>query len=304
MRSGQPTRRLDGLYVENDDHRSLKRIAARLLATKDFEEQALADLDKIARGIERKIRLRFILATIGFISFMLFALVAVAAWMTASVDRPAIGDGLLALAIAFATAACASLLSWRYLQYPFGPFGKTRLPIYPVGSTAEIEALEKLFTHLSLRTSPKLYYRIKNGEKRDVSRAYLKSRLRGLLIADDAADRALALPPGKPWFWHEIKVDAEPEEIIAALKARPRSGGRPKQIDYEAILLELIEQDRLKAIDPDARGSESQLMALIHALCDASDEHDTDIRVPEPTELRAFAKKVLAAVRKSRARQK
>lgn len=287
-----------------DDHRSLQRIAARLLATKELEEEALAELDKVARGIERKIRLRFILAAIGFIFFMLLALVALAAWMTAIADRPAIGDGLLVLAIAFATAASISLLSWRYLQYPFGPFGKARLPIYPVGSAVAIEMLEKLFTHLSRRTSPKLYYRTKNGQKRDVSRTYLKNRLRGLLIADDSADRALALPPGKPWFWHEIKVEAEPEEIVAALKARPRSGGRPKQIDYEAILLELIEQDRLHAIKPDERGSESQMMALIRELCDASDEHDTDIRVPESTELRAFAKKVLAAVGKNRARQK
>ncbi len=304
MRSDQSARRVEWLDVENDDHRSLKRIAARLLATKSFEEEALVELDGIARGIERKVRLRFILTAIGASFFFLLAFVAFAAWVAALVNKPAAGDELFYLAVGLAMPAFGCLLLWRYLQYPFGLLGQKRLPIYPAGSKATIETLEKLFACLSLRTSDKLYYRTKRGEKRYISRGYLKNRLRGLLLADDAADRALVLPSDRLWFSHEIKVEAEPEKIIAALKARPRAGGRPKQIDYEAILLELIEQDRLRAIDPDERGSESQVMTLIHALCDASDEHDTDIRVPESTELRAFAKKVLDAVRKNRARKK
>lgn len=99
-------------------------------------------------------------------------------------------------------------------------------------------------------------------------------------------------------------MEVDVAALIAQAKAKPKSGGRPKEIDYEAILLALIEDDRLRAIKPNERSSETQVMKLIHNVCDACDEHDRNIRVPESTELRAFAKKVIAAIEKNRSAQK
>jgi hypothetical protein len=41
-------------------------------------------------------------------------------------------------------------------------------------------------------------------------------------------------------------------------------------------------------------------MALIRSVCDPSDGHDNDIPVPEETELRRFAKRILTAIEKNR----
>jgi hypothetical protein len=289
---------------KNDDHRSLKRIAARLIATKELEEEALDELDKIARGIDKRIGLWSTIAATGFCFFILLAIVSLAAWLTATAYQSNVGVGLLYLMIAFAVLGSGFPIAWRFYQYPFGRFGKMRPPIYPVGNCATVETLEKLFAYVSRRTSPALYYRTKKGDKRNVSRGYMKNRLRGLLIADLAADRAQALPPSGLCFFREIKVEADPEEIIATLKARPRSNGRPPRYNYEAIVLTLIGHPKLPTIEIGQHGSEAAVMQLIREECDASDTNATEIPVPEPTELRKLAKRVLAALEKNRTRKK
>ena len=45
-------------------------------------------------------------------------------------------------------------------------------------------------------------------------------------------------------------------------------------------------------------------MELIHTLCDPSEEHDNDIPVPEETELRKFAKRIVTAIEKNRSESK
>ncbi|AJR24758.1 hypothetical protein TZ53_14520 [Sphingobium sp. YBL2] len=108
------------------------------------------------------------------------------------------------------------------------------------------------------------------------------------------------MPPKGFWFSAQIFVEAEPEEIIRALKVRPQAGGRPKEYDYEAMLLTLIEHPSLCAIDPESSRVEAQIMKLIHARCDPSEDHCNNISVPEPTELRKFAKRIIAAIKNNR----
>lgn len=193
-----------------------------------------------------------------------------------------------------------SLGYWRYFQYGFGRKQKARPAIVVEGSKATIDALEKLFAHLAKRTSPRAYYRTRSGAQRYVNRQYFLGALRYLLLSDDAGARAMVMPPDGNWFFREIRIEADPEEIIAALKVKPRSGGRPQQYDHAAIVLTLLEHPAIGAIDPSKHGAESQVMALIRSLCEASDEHDNVIAVPEDTELRKLAKRFLAAIEKNR----
>jgi hypothetical protein len=66
------------------------------------------------------------------------------------------------------------------------------------------------------------------------------------------------------------------------------------------MLLALIEHPALRAIDPDEYRAESAVMDLIRDRCEPSEDHDNDIRVPENTRLRAFAKNIVAAVKINR----
>lgn len=111
----------------------------------------------------------------------------------------------------------------------------------------------------------------------------------------------MVLPPIGFWFDGEIEIEAEPEAIIAALKATPNPGGRPVEIDYTAVALLLIEHPKLKEIEPGRHGAETQVMKLIR---DTSVEQQLDIRVPENTKLREFAGEIIAAIKNNRAKQK
>jgi hypothetical protein len=296
--------RVDEHRGESDAHRSLQRIAARLLAIKELEEVALVEIDKISAAIDKKFHWKFLGGAVVVLSFSLFTIAGFLAWFAIAITGPDQGYRPLVFIAPLAAIAICPLAYWRYLQYGFGPIRKARPAIYCGGSKATIETIEKLFVYLSLRTSPRAYYRDRDGKKHYVSRHYFCNALRGLLLSEDAAVRAMVLPPVGLWFFREIKIETEPEEVIAALKLKPRGGGRPPQYDYATILLALLEHPSTKDIDVTGHGAESRVMASIHSLCDPCDEHDNDIPVPEETELRKFAKRIVTSIEKNRSQSK
>ena len=212
------------------------------------------------------------------------------AWGAAASDGEDIDRAASAAVIALLAIAACVAASWRHFQYGLGIAEKKRTPVYGSSRRSTVETLEKLFDYLGRRTAPAAYYYDRKGTRRPVHRRHFYGRLRGLLLSEVASDRAIVLPPHGFWFSAQIFVDAEPEEIIRALKVRPNSGGRPKEHDYEAMLLALIEHPALRAINPEEYGAESAVMDLVRGRCEPSDDHDNDIRVPENTRLREFAK--------------
>ena len=300
MHDQEPPGSLGDYRAGSDAHRSLQRIAARLLATKDLEEEALAELDLIAAGIAKEVywKYTFVVWLFGLSSILTMA--GFMAWLAVALNGLDQGYKPLAVIAPLAAVMIGSLGYWRHFQYGFAKVRTARPAIYSGGSRATIETVEKLFAYLARRTSPGAYYWTRRGEKRPIDRLIFSCALRGLLLSEDAAARVMVMPPGGLWLFREIRIEVEPEEIIAALKAKPRSGGRPPQYDHAAIVLALLEHPELDAIDPAKHGAESRVMALIHALCDPSDEHGNDIAVPEDTELRKIAKRILAAIEKNR----
>jgi hypothetical protein len=269
-----------------------------------LEEETLAELDRIAAAIDRKVRWKFFVVAWLFGVSTLLTIAGFMAWSAVAVSGTDQGLRPLIVIAPLAAIMIGSLAYWRHLQYGFGRIRNPRPAIYGEGAKATIDTLEKLFAYLGRRTAPRAYYRTRTGEKCYLSRHLFSGALRGLLLSEDAAARAMVMPPAGLWFFREVKIEAEPEDIIAALKLKPRSGGRPQQYDYAAIALALLERPEMSAIDPAKHGAESRVMGLIHALCDPSDEHDNDIPVPEETELRKFAKRILTAIEKNRVRSK
>ncbi len=304
MRDEQPPRRIGEIRRESDTHRSLQRIAARLLASKELEEEALAEIDKIAAAIDRVVRWKFLVVAWLFGVSSLLSLAGFLAWLAVAVGGSDPGLRPLAVIAPLLAIVIGCLAWWRHCQYGFGALRTSRPAIYFEGSKATIDTLEKLFAYLARRTSPNAYYRTRNGVKHYLNRHHFAGALRALLLSEDAAARAMVMPPNGLWLFREIRIEAEPEEIIAALKVKPRSGGRPQQYDYAGIVLALLEHPDISGIDPAKHGAESRVMGLIRALCDPADEHDNAIPVPEETELRRFAKRILAAIEKNRVQTK
>jgi hypothetical protein len=285
----------------SDHHRTLSRLAARLLYTQEAEEQALAELDKIVAGIERQVRVKFMVSATLIGVSVLLTLVGLLVWGAAAIGGEDLGQGPANAILPFALIATAAAVYWRNFQYGLGLVLKKKPALYGKGRQSTLDTLEKFFDYLGRRTAPKAYFYDRQGIKHAVSRRHFFGRLRGLLLSEETSDRSLVMPPKGFWFSAQIYVEAEPEEIIRALKVKPQAGGRPKEYAYEAMLLTLIELPALSTIIPGEHGSETQVMNLIRARCDASDEHDTDIPVPEDTELRKFAKKIIAAIKINRA---
>ena len=285
---------------------SLRRVAARFLARN--EHDGLDELNEITAVLFGKILLRYVLWLVAVsITIVIFAGAVVVA-VIAAIKMPSYSTAYTAIAACCAIVLGATLLQWRFFQYGFFLVSKPRAALYPSADTTSAKNIDRFFSVVQRETSPRAFYYTRSGSKRFLDERYFYGSLRVLLLARHRWAREPVFRPEGMWFGQEIFIEADVAALIAQSQARPKpmfkGGGRPKVIDYESILLELIEQARLRGIKPGERGSESQLMALIHELCDPSDEHDRDIRVPEPTELRAFSKKVLAAVRKNRARQK
>lgn len=287
-------------HRQADAHRSLPRIAARLLYAKDKEELGLEEVDRVPIAVERAVRRRFLITATLFLLCILLAFLVLAVWGAAALDGQDI-DQPAAIAVSLLFVMAASVIAyWRHFQMGLGIVDRKRTPIYGNSRRSTVETLEKLFDYLGRRTGPSAYYYDRKGNRCPVHRRHFHGRLRGLLLSEVASDRAIVLPPHGFWFSAQIYVDAEPEDIIRALKVRPSSGGRPKDYDYEAMLLALVEHPALQAIDPHEHGAETDVMNLIRDRCEPSDEHENDIRVPENTRLREFAKKIVAAVKVNR----
>lgn len=287
-------------HWESDHHRALSRIAARLLYKKDAEEQALIEIDKLAAGVERRVRLRFLTCAVLFGLCSFFALIVLSVWGVAAATGNDLGQTPAYVVIPLALIAAAAAVYWRNFQYGLGLARDKRPALYGKGRQSAIDTLETLFDYLGRRTGPKAYYYDRKGIRRPISRRHFFGRLRGLLLSEETSDRGLVMPPKGFWFNAQIYVEAEPEEVIRALKAKPQAGRRPKEYDYEAMLLTVIEHPSLCAIDPESDHVETKVMNLIRARCDPCDEHDNDIPVPESTELRKFAKRIVAAIKINR----
>jgi hypothetical protein len=287
---------------EGDEARSLRRIAARLLNRN--ENEGLEELNRITAGIYKKISRRFTLCATAFCFFALLFAVALIAWMAAELAGHSWGYSGLAIPILFGAAALAPLLHWRNFQYGLGADSLPKAAIYADANKASAEMLEKVFAYLRRETSPRGYVYGANNIKRYRDRRHFSASLRGLLLSKDDGIRAGCLPPYGLWFSRMIHIDADADDIIKAIKAKPKAGGRKKEFDYATMLLRLIDHPALAAIEPGKHGCQAQLMNLIRSLCDPNDEDETGIAVPEETTLRQFAKEIEAALPKNRAGKK
>jgi hypothetical protein len=282
----------------DDDKRLLRRIAARALCRNELD--GLDELDRITNSIERSVRrphfANSLAATILGLVFFLWT----AAWI--ATEWSGTDTGVLPALISatlFAFAA-APLIYWRSCQYGFGRITKPIAAHYAGASKRSIDNLDRLFAYLQAEDKVRAYYERADGTRRYIDRRYFFGRLRGLLLSEHADVRSIALPPSGFWFSRPIKIDCEPDFVLKAMRARPRSDPRSTKFDYRAMLLAVLEHPTIRAFDLNKPHGATRMMKVIRDICEPSLDHDNDIRVPENSELREFANAVIAAVEKNR----
>jgi hypothetical protein len=286
--------------VDEQDHaRSLRRIAARVLNRN--VELGLSELDRITIGIDDAIRMRFVFLATVFCLFTLLLVVALIGWATTGLGGKPLGNDVAVFLAALGVGALIPLLYWRHFQYGLNPIRSSKAALYAGANKASIEALESLFAHLRHETAPRSFVYRADGKKLYLDRRYYFGRLRALLLAEEANVRSSCLPPKGLWFSGMIHVEASADEIIKAIHAKPRAGGRKRAFDYATMLLRMIGHPALNDFEPGPHGSQTQLMNLIRDLCEPNDEDETGIALPEESTLRQFAKDIEAALKKNRA---
>ena len=278
---------------DNDDHRSLARIAARLLSIAEQEYEALAEIDRIASGIERAVRIRYVTLTVVFGVLSAFALIGLLVWIVAGLTGNNLGWRPVVIIVPLIVLAAAPVLYWRYFQYGLGKIRAKRPALYRGGSKATIETLEKLFEYLGRRTGPRAYFRTRAGTKRYISRHVFWGRLRGLLLSENPGDRAIVLPPYDLWFSGEIFIEADPEDIISALKPKRRGGpGREPKYAYADAMIDLIDNPELADIDlGDEIAARRKVEALLVAWFQTRADESGD--APRSDMIRPYAEKVV-----------
>lgn len=234
----------------NDDDRSLRRIALRIL--NEDERQAQDEVDEVIQGIDGYLGTQSRLyawpipITIVFPVFFLI-MSRLASLYSATWENILFGIALLACFLPFGI-----LWYWRRDQYGSGRLWKPREAIYADASDETRETLERLFAYLRLDSSPKIYCLDRKGVKQSLDRGYVSGSLRVLLLSNFAAVRALCLSPDGKRISEVIKVDADPDEVIKALGIKPkRAGGPGRNIKYayaEAIF-DLRGDPRLDTLD-------------------------------------------------------
>ena len=293
MLAGKSPAPIEFARDNNDDHRSLARIAARLLSIAEQEHEGLAEIDKIVSGIERAVRTRYIMLAVVSSVISAFALIALLVWIVAGLTGNNLSWRPVGIIIPLILLAAAPALYWRHFQYGLGPIRAKRPALYPGGNKANIETLEKLFDYLGRRTAPRAYFRTRAGTKCYISRYVFMSRLRGLLLSENPGDRAIVLPPYGLWFSGEIRIEAHPEDIIAALKPKRRGGpGREPKYAYADAIIDLIDNPELSGIDLGdeiiaRRKVEALLVAWFQTRADESGD------APRADMLRPYAEKVV-----------
>ena len=154
----------------NDDDRSLRRIALRIL--NEDERQAQDEVDEVIQGIDGYLGTQSRLyawpipITIVFPVFFLI-MSRLASLYSKTWENILFGIALLACFLPFGI-----LWYWRRDQYGSGRLWKPREAIYADASDETRETLERLFAYLRLDSSPKIYCLDRKGVKQSLDRGY------------------------------------------------------------------------------------------------------------------------------------
>ncbi|QDC36041.1 hypothetical protein [Sphingobium fuliginis] len=282
----------------NDDDRSLRRIALRIL--NENEDQARDELDSVIQAVEDHVGRQASVYTWSVPVILTIPALCLLLSIFAALASKAVADAFLSVAIAACLIPLFMAWLWRRFQYGTGRLRKPREAIYANASDETRETLEKLFAYLQRESAPRAYYRNWRGNPIYLERRYFFGNLRALLLSEFAAVRALCLSPGGSRISGAIKIEKDPDEVIKELGIKPKRAGGPgrnAKYAYSDALISLIGDPRLSVLDLSNRAA--AIRAIKKWLSDWFEEHaDETGDVPRGDLLAPYAEKICAHLQK------
>lgn len=239
----------------------LRVIAARFISTN--EQEGLDEIDRITADIYRRVYWQYM---------RFWSALTVAAFATLITLLPGIaftflgvkgGDvvaliGLIPFGLLFGI-----LCRWRILQYGGMTARKPQTAIYADPDDPAVRNLERFFALLQLETTPRTFYRLKNGGVCHIDERYFFGTLRAALVSKEKPFRDMFFSPGGAWFSRELFMEADIAALIAQAKAKPNRAGPKKTYDYTDAVMSLIEHPVIRNIDPRKHGSKTKIVGLL-----------------------------------------
>jgi hypothetical protein len=215
----------------NDDDRSIRRIALRIL--NEDEDQSREELDGVIQAVEDQIERRSSFYTWSVPLILTFPALGLVVAMFATLVSGTAANAFLAMTIVACLIPLVMAWLWHRFQYGSGRLRKPREAIYADAGKETRETLEKLFAYLQRESAPRAYYRNWRGNKRYLERRYSFGSLRVLLLSEFASVRALCLSPSGSRISGAIKLDGDPDEVVKKLDIKPkRKGGKGTKRTY------------------------------------------------------------------------
>ncbi|BBD98358.1 hypothetical protein SAMIE_1018590 [Sphingobium amiense] len=285
--------------MDNDDARSLRRIVLQLLH--EDEDEARRELDDIIRTVAENIGRESSLYTWAVPVLLTIPPLLMTAFLIARPFSKTAGNILFGAAQVSCLIPLYALWKWGRFQYGRGWLWTPREALYLNASDETKETLEKFFAYIQREGGPKAYFRDRKGKKHYLDRRYSFGKLRVLLLSEFGAFRSLCLLPGGKRVSEAIKIEADPSEIINALKIKPKRGsgpGRNVKYAYIEAIFDLRSDPRLETLDLKDEAT------AIHAITDWLDEwFDSSANVsgeiPKRDRLVPYAKKIYAHLKNS-----
>jgi hypothetical protein len=223
------------------------------------------------------------------------------AFLIASLFSKTVGNILFGAAQLSCLIPLYALWKWGRFQYERGWLWTPREALYGNASDETKETLEKFFAYIQREGGPKAYVRDRKGKKHYLDRHYSFGKLRVLLLSEFAAFRSLCLLPGGKRISEAIKIKAAPDEIINALKIKPkREPGPGRNVKYAYIesIFDLRSDPRLVTLDL------TDEAAAIHSITDWLDvwfdsSANLSGEIPKRDRLVPYAKKIYAHLKNS-----
>lgn len=280
-----------------DDHKDvlpLRRVAARFININ--EQVGLADLDRITANASRVIQKRYaILLTAFAIAVLATGITLIPGLLLVASETPG-AEVALMVGLACFALLIAILVLWRSFQYGGLKASVPQKPVYADADDPAARNLERLFAVLQLESTPRAFYRLRNGTRRYVDERYFFGRLRAAHVSKSSTLRDALFGPAGFWFAHELYLEADIDQLITNAKARPNRTGAPKTYDYTDAVMSLIEHPSVRSLQIGKRGNQKQIVALLEDWY-----HSRRAPVPSETQLSLYAKQILDVIAKNRA---
>lgn len=279
---------------DRKDALPLRIIAARFIRTD--EQAGLSELDRIAADASRVIQKRYWLLWLALVATAFSTAITLIPGMVLTITETPGADAVMLIGLVCFALMMAVFASWRVIQYGGMKASAPQKAVYADADDPAARNLERLFAVLQLESTPRAFYRSRNGTRRYVDERYFYGRLRAAHVAKSSTIRDALIGPVGFWFARELFLEADIDGLIARAKAKPSRVGTPKTYDYTDAVMSLIEHPTVRALEVGKRGNQKQVVALL-------EDWYRGKRAPMPgeTQLALYAKQVLDVIVKNRA---